>query len=147
MGKRKIDARRIKSHRNYTITEAAQLLGVHKNTISSWLREGLPHIRTPRPILILGHALKHFLNERREKARKPCPSGHLFCLKCRAPRRPAAHMLDYEPITPTSGNLKGICEACETFIYRRVALAKIGSIAPDCHVSFPQGQRRLINKT
>jgi excisionase family DNA binding protein len=143
MGKRKIDARRVKIHRNYTISDAALCLNVHKNTVERWLREGLPHIRTPRPILILGEDLKSFLCKRRQQARKPCPTGHLFCLKCREPRRPAGQMLDYEPITSTSGNLKGICGVCDTFIYRRVALAKIGAIAPDCHVSFAQRQQRL----
>lgn len=143
MAKRKIDPRRIKTHRSYTISEAAKLLGVHKNTVETWLRVGLPHIRAPRPILILGHDLKHFLSDRRQKARKPCPTGHLFCLKCRAPRRPAGQMLDYEPITRSSGNLKGICEACETLIYRRVSMTKIEATAPDCDVSFCQPQRRL----
>jgi excisionase family DNA binding protein len=75
MAKRKIDARRVKIHRNYTISEAAACLGVHKNTVEKWLRDGLPHIRTPRPILILGHELKHFLGERRQKARSPCPAN------------------------------------------------------------------------
>lgn len=147
MEKRKIDARRIKIHRSYTISETAQRLGVHKNTVKAWLRGGLPHIRSPRPILILGHALRHFLGERRAKARKPCPIGHLFCFKCRAPRLPAGRMLDYEPFTKSSGNLKGICEVCETFIYRRVALGKIALVAPDCLISFPHGQQRLFGKT
>ena len=58
MAKRKIDARRVKIHRNYTISEVAQLLGVHKNTVQHWLKSGLPHIGEPRPILILGQDLK-----------------------------------------------------------------------------------------
>jgi excisionase family DNA binding protein len=143
MGTRKIDARRIKIHRNYTVTEAAQRIGVHKNTIQAWLGNGLPHIASPRPILILGHDLKRFLDDRRKSARKPCSTGELFCLKCRAPRRPAGQMLDYVPITLRSGNLKGICEVCETFIYRRVSRDKIAATFPDCHVAFPQAQQRL----
>ena len=126
MAKRKIDARRVKIHRNYTISEVAQLLGVHKNTVQHWLKSGLPHIGEPRPILILGQDLKDYLNDRRQKARKPCPIGLLFCLKCREPRRPAAQILDYVRITLSSGNLRGICEICETFIYRRVHLNQYG---------------------
>jgi excisionase family DNA binding protein len=130
MGTRKIDARRIKIHRNYTVTEAAQRIGVHKNTIQAWLGNGLPHIASPRPILILGHDLKRFLDDRRKSARKPCSTGELFCLKCRAPRRPAGQMLDYVPITLR-------------FIYRRVSRDKIAATFPDCHVAFPQAQQRL----
>ena len=147
MAKRKIDARRIKLHRNYVISEAAERLGVHKISVQLWLKSGLPHIREPRPILILGHDLKHFLSVRRQQGRKPCPNGHLFCLKCRKPRRPAAQMLDYEPITLTSGNLRGICEICETLIYRRVALINVETVSGGCDVKFPQSQRRIIEKT
>lgn len=146
MAKRKIDARRIKIHRSYIISEAAERLGVHKNTVQLWLKSGLPHIREPRPILILGHHLKHFLSDRRQQSRKPCPIGHLFCLKCREPRRPAALMLDYVPITLTSGNLKGICEHCETFIYRRVALVNVAAVSAGCDVQFPQSQPRLVGR-
>ena len=144
MAKRKIDARRIKIHRNYTISEAADRLGVHKNTVQHWLKSGLSHIPEPRPILILGQDLKLYLNDRRRTGRKPCPIGHLFCLRCREPRRPAAQMLDYVPITLTSGNLKGICEVCETFIYRRVALVNVATVSAGCDVKFPQNQQRLI---
>lgn len=143
MAKRKIDPRRIKTARNYSIDEAAARLGVHKNTVKQWLKSGLPCIREGRPVLILGQVLKDFLVERRQKARKPCPAGQLFCLKCREPRRPAERMLDYVPITPKTGNLKGICEACGTFIYRRILMAKIEVIFPACDVAFPQCQQRL----
>ena len=147
MAKRKIDARRVKFHRNYTISEVAQLLGVHKNTVQLWLKSGLPHIREPRPVLVLGQDLKQYLNDRRQKARKPCCDGHLFCLKCREPRRPAAQMLDYVQVTLTSGNLRGICEVCETFIYRRVALLNVATVSAGCDVQFPQSQQRLIETT
>lgn len=143
MAKRKIDARRIKIHRNYTISEVAALLGVHKNTVQLWIKSGLPHVRDQRPLLVLGQDLKDFLKDRRQKGRKPCPAGHLFCLKCREPRRPAAQMLDYVPITLTSGNLKGLCEVCETFIFRRVALVNVATASTGCDVQFPQSQRRL----
>ncbi|MCR9060516.1 MAG: helix-turn-helix domain-containing protein [Rhodobacteraceae bacterium] len=144
MGNRKIDARRIKIHRSYSADEAAKLLGLHKNTVKNWMRAGgLPFLTDARPFLILGRDLKQYLYERRQAARKPCAAGELFCLKCRMPRRPAGGLLDYEPFSPTTGNLKGICEACDTFIYRRIARTKIAATFPDCHVAFPQYQRRL----
>lgn len=146
MANRKIDARRIKIHLSYTISEVAELLGVHKNTVQHWIKSGLPHIRDGRPLLILGQDLKEFLNGRRLKGRKPCPPGHLFCLKCREPRRPAARMLDYVPITLTSGNLKGICEVCETFIFRRILLVKVATASAEFDVQFPQSQQRLTEK-
>ncbi|MEO1281971.1 MAG: hypothetical protein AAFV69_09575 [Pseudomonadota bacterium] len=59
---------------------------------------------------------------------------------------PAGGLLDYEPITASSGNLKGICEVCETLIFRRVSLASIEAVTANCDVAFPQRQERLIGK-
>ena len=144
MGTRKIDARRIKIHFSYGISEAAKLLGVHKNTVKQWIKTGgLAALTDARPYLILGRELKRFLKARREGGRKPCAAGELFCLKCRAPRRAAGDLLDYVPFSSTTGNLKGICEVCDTFIYRRIARAKITATFPNCHVAFPQYQQRL----
>lgn len=146
MAKQKIDSRRIKIHRSYTIDEAARCLGVHKKTVSTWLKSGLPCIRDRRPYLILGKDLKQYLQERKRQRRKPCRKGQLFCLKCNEPRYPAGKLLDYVPITPTSGNLKGICEVCGTLIFRRVSLARLDEVTAGCDVAFPQQQKRLTEK-
>lgn len=42
MRKRHPNYRRIKIHRNYTVEEAALQLNVHKNTVRSWIKDGLP---------------------------------------------------------------------------------------------------------
>jgi len=140
----KIDARRVKIHRNYTITDAALCIGVHKNTVAHWINKGgLAALTDCRPHLILGPELKRFLDAKRQAARKPCAEGELFCLKCRAPRRPAGNLLDYEPFSSTSGNLKGICQVCETIVCRRIKRAEISTTFPNCHVAFPQYQQRL----
>lgn len=146
MGKRKIDARRIKINRNYTTSEAANRLGVHKHSVQLWIKAGLPCINERRPHLILGHDLKAFLNNRRNRARQKCATGELYCLKCRAPRKPAFGMLDYLPISLVSGNLRGICGTCEKFIYRRVSLLKLNAVTVGCEVAFPQGQQRITGR-
>jgi len=140
----KIDARRVRIHRNYTVTEAARRIGVHKNTVKHWITKGgLAALTDRRPHLILGPELKRFLEAKRQAARKPCAAGELFCMKCRTPRRAAGDLLDYEPKTANTGNLKGICSVCDTFIFRRIARAKIAATFPGCHVAFPQCQQRL----
>ena len=144
MPNRKIDGRRIKSLRNFTIGEAAERLSVHKRTVQGWIKAGLPCMKERRPHLILGADLQDFLEQRRKSSRRKCASGQLFCFKCHEPRRPAGGMLDYIPITIVSGNLKGICEACDTFMCRRVALTKIGTVTAGCDVAYPQGQQRIV---
>ena len=119
---RRVDARRVKIHRSYTIEEVARCLGVHKNTVSRWLKSGLPAIDARRPTLIHGAALRNYLEDLRRARRQPCRQGELFCLRCRRPQAPAAGMLDYLPISATSGNLRGICGACGSLIHLRGAL-------------------------
>ena len=53
---KRVNARRVKIHRSYAVDEAARLLGVHKNTVRSWIKRGLPTVDNRRPILILGGA-------------------------------------------------------------------------------------------
>ena len=57
MGARRIDLRVIKLHRSYSVGEAAEALGVHKNTVANWLRQGLQPIDKVRQILIHGDGI------------------------------------------------------------------------------------------
>ena len=41
MANRRIDPRRIKTHFPYTVEEAANALGVHKNAVRKWIKGGL----------------------------------------------------------------------------------------------------------
>ncbi|MGD9885635.1 MAG: helix-turn-helix domain-containing protein [Reyranella sp.] len=123
--------------------EVARLFGAHRNTVRAWLRSGLKTIDGGRPVLILGSELRCFLDERRAKRKRPTPSGMIFCLRCREPRRPAGDMVDYVPRTVTSGNLQGICPACEAMLYRGVALAKLDEVCADLDVTIREADLRL----
>jgi len=143
MGNRLPNPRRVKTLRTYDVTEAARQLGVHKNTVRHWLQDGLVAIDSRRPTLILGSALREFLEARRAKLKQRCPPGHFYCVACRAPKAPALQMADYLPFTPETGNLRGLCPDCNRFIHRRVALAKIDLVRGDLDVSFPQALPRV----
>lgn len=70
MPKRSPNPRLVKIHRNYTYDEAADLLGLHKNSVRRWVtHEGLAALTEQRPHLILGAGLKAFLEHRRVKNR------------------------------------------------------------------------------
>jgi hypothetical protein len=133
----------VKLHRNYTVGEAAMLLRVHKNTVRAWLGSGLEPIDDRRPVLILGRKLSSFLHARRERRRKSCKAGELYCVRCRAPKTPVTRTADYLPITPTSGNLRGICPDCGTPIHRLVSLRNRATIAGDLRVQVPQAPQRI----
>ena len=103
--------------------DIARLFDVHKNTVRSWLKQGLAAIDDRRPILILGQELSRFLRERRQKAKKTCGPGRIYCIACRAPKLPALKMADCTATGPLAGSLCGICPDCGRLIYRRVNLA------------------------
>lgn len=142
-GKRRFNPRRAKIHRSYTVEEVARLYGVHKQTVSNWINVGLAALASKRPILIHGSDLREFHDNRRKKQKQKCHPGELFCLKCRAPKRPAGDMLDYLPMSLVSGNFRGICPTCNGLIHRRVGLAGIDAAKGNCTVEYPQGQQRI----
>lgn len=140
---KRLNPRRVKIHRNYTVEEAAMILGVHKNTVRNWLKAGLQPVDNRRPILILGRALASFLHTRRKEKRQHCRPGQFYCLRCRVPKTSAACKADYLPVTPTSGNLRGTCCDCGTRMYRRVSTEKLAIVAGELHVTMREAQHRI----
>ena len=139
---RRIDIRRAKIHRSYTIAELATLLGVHKHTIGRWIAAGLPTTDARRPLLINGSDLRAFIIARQPRKQR-CRPGELYCLSCRAPKRPAADMVDYRPLAPRRGLLSGICPTCGRMIYRAAAPAKLEQIKGDLDVAIQKVELRL----
>ncbi|MEQ8399236.1 helix-turn-helix domain-containing protein [Thalassobaculum sp.] len=126
MAKRYPNPCRAKLHRNYTIPEAARALEVHKNTVSRWIKDhGLEAVTDRRPFLVRGDALRAFLTAKRAEHRVTCPPGHLYCLRCRAPREPAGGLVEYRPLSPTHGNLGASCAVCDTWMHRAIRLTDL----------------------
>jgi hypothetical protein len=140
---KRLNPRRVKIHRSYTVEEAAKLFRVHKNTVRDWLTTGLQKIDDRRPILILGRELAGFLHARRERMRQRCRVGELYCFRCRAPRGSAPGTAKYLPLTPSSGNLRALCGDCGTRMYRRVSFQKLAVVAGDLQVQVTQVQQRI----
>jgi Helix-turn-helix domain len=141
--RRRLNPRLVKIHFSYTVEEIASLFGIHKNTVRSWLKQGLAAIDDRRPILILGRELSRFLRERRQKAKKTCGPGRIYCIACRAPKVPAGKMADCSPTGTLAGNLCGICPDCHRLIYRRVNLAKIDAIRGELEITLTQPGARI----
>ena len=145
MAPRRYNPRLPKLHRNYTAEEVARLLDVSRQTVWKWLKADLKAIDGHRPILVLGEELRRFLRERRAKRKSPTPPGMIYCLGCREPRTPAGNMVDYIPLTPTTGNFLGICPICDSMIYRRINLGRMDEVRGNLDVKFTQLGLRITD--
>lgn len=127
---------RVKSHQIYTVGEAADTVGVHRKTVARWIHCGdLPADTSRKPWLIRGAELKTWLINRREATRSKLRPGEIYCLPCRAPKRPALNAADYRPRTARSGILVGLCPDCECLIHRIVRRADLDRVAAGLEVT------------
>ena len=147
MSGHRVNYRRVKLHRNYTVEELARVVGVHRNTVREWIKRGLPTIDNGRPTLMLGSIVRAFLEERARRDRRKCQPGQLYCVRCREPRTPAGETADYEPISETVGNLVGICPDCEAMMNRRVSVPRLRTVSGNLAVTIPVPQSRLVDSS
>jgi hypothetical protein len=139
--------RRVKIYRSYTVEDIAHDFGIHKNTVRAWVKVGLPVSDDKRPMLILGSELAAYLKARRTKNKRPCRPGEIYCVRCRAPKRPGGDMAEYQPISDNSGNLVGICPDCETMLYRRVNMAELVQVRGNLEVTFTKAEEQVSDST
>lgn len=132
--------RAIKAARTYTIEEAALALGVTGGTIRSWVKSGLPLMKSQRPFLILGDALRAFLEDRAKGAKVPMKPDQLYCFTCKAARSPIGLFVDCIPQTPKTARLFGLCEVCEGTCNRIISRSKIDHFSQIFRVAIKEGQ-------
>jgi hypothetical protein len=142
-----LNYRLAKVHHTYTVNEVAALYGIHRNTVCNWFKLGLRRCDDRRPTLIRGADLGEFLRKRREARRRPCPPGHLYCVRCRTPRFPAEGMADYEPTSPTLGNIVGLCPTCGGVMCRRVNPAQLDEVRGGLEVRIRRGLRDVAENS
>jgi hypothetical protein len=147
MGYRHPNARLAKTHRNYSVEDVSRLFNFHKNTVRSWLKQGLETIDSQRPILIRGEELRRFLTERRARSRQTCGPGRIYCLPCRAPKVPAGNIAECIVARETNGTLQGICPDCNRMIYRRINPQKLNEVRGDLDVTLTQAETRIEETT
>ena len=143
---RRLNPNLVKLHRSYAVGELADRLGVHKNTVRQWQRDGLAPIDGGRPVLFQGRTVRAFLGARNASRKRPCPPGTLYCVRCREPRAPGGGMVDFIPITPLSGNLRAICADCGTLMHRRARASAVAAVLPGIEVQIAEAFGRLMGK-
>lgn len=136
-----------KIHRNYSVEEISRLFTIHKNTVRTWLRQGLKPIDDRRPTVVRGEELRQFLAERRARSKQTCGPGRIYCLPCRAPKVPAGKIADCIQVGETSGTIQGICPDCNRMIYRRVNPQKLAAVRGDLEVTVTQAGPRIEERS
>jgi len=116
---------RAKLHLSYTILEIASLYQVEKGTVSNWISAGLATVDRKRPLLVTGVALRAFIKGRMDATKRPSLPGEIFCVACKATKRPAGRVVNLEPVSTTSANIIGTCPDCSRRIYRRVRFSNL----------------------
>jgi hypothetical protein len=136
----------VKIHRSYTIEEAAGIFGIHKNTVSQWLKNGLPFMSQQKPYLILGDELKQFLQTRRKLKKQKCNEDEMYCVRCKKPSKPAENFVEYVPQSIKSGRLTGFCSRCECLMNKMVSLNKLEHFATVFDLSLPQALKHINDR-
>ncbi len=109
---RRVSARRVKIHSQYTYKQAADLLGVSVQTVRLWRRSCLQVLDSQKPHLILGFALKEFLNKRANKPERRLARDQFLCMTCNEAEQALGGMADYRPYNDIGGRLGVLCETC-----------------------------------
>lgn len=121
---KKINPNLVKIHRNYSVEDISNLLGVHKNTVRDWFKKGLEAIDNNKPALVLGSVLKRFLKKRREANKRTCKDDEIYCMRCRLPRKPAENKTDFRLINQNVGCLSAPCPVCQSVMNKFVSRKK-----------------------
>ena len=138
----------VKTHRVYTLWEAAEALGVHKKTVGRWVKDqGLPADTSRKPWLIAGRDLKAFLDHRQRRSRQRLAIHQCYCLGCKGPREPAERMADYTQQTATSGMLTALCPDCGNIMHKAVRRADLDQIRSRIDVAIKTAAPRLVSPT
>lgn len=139
----RFNPRLAKLHRSYTVDEVACLYGTHRNTVRNWFKAGLPAIDDLRPMIFQGRALRAFLQARRDKAKRPCPPGTLYCCKCRAARAPVPGSAVFEARAAGAGALRAVCITCGCQMFRRANPSRVAEIMSEIAVRIVEAPLRI----
>ena len=121
---KRIKTSRIRSNRSYDVIEAAKACGVTHWTIRNWIKAGLRPLDSQKPTLILGEALKAFLDERQQKSRMRLCDGQLYCTGCKSGTFALGGKIEIKEYGKRLA-AQGICVRCKTLTSRFVSASQM----------------------
>ncbi len=137
---RRYNLRLIKATWPYTVQDVATLLGVHKNAVGRWMREGLQADRLQRPFLIRGDELARFLDAKQKKRRTKCGIAQFYCFKCRDARNASGGRATLDSQICDKVQLKAICDHCGTRMNKVLGTRRLQQIRSHLIISTPESE-------
>ncbi len=128
MGKR-ANPMAIKAALTYEINEAAAALGKSPATIRNWIKDGLPVMASRKPYLLSGADIREYLRAKHKDAKSSLAADELYCLSCRAGRKPIGMVVQAFPNTPKTTRLMGVCDCCNANAARMISKSKVDDFA------------------
>jgi len=116
---------KVKINRSYSYEELAAVYRVHKNTVATWVINGLPCMKDMRPYLILGVDVKRYLQMQRQERKHKCKLNEFYCMRCKMPTQTAGHLVKYLPLTATKGRLSSFCSVCSGVVNKFTSYANL----------------------
>jgi len=139
---------RIKKHRVYTVWEAAESLGKHRQTIQRWIKhKGLRADTSRKPWLIHGADLKSFLGHRQKQNSCKLELLHCYCFGCKGPREPDGRIADYVQHAPTTGMLTALCPTCGSVMNKVIRRSDLDAIRAKIDVTIQKASPRIVSLT
>jgi len=139
---------KIKSHRIYSVWEAAEATGRHRQTVIRWIKQnGLRADTSQKPWLIRGEDLKSFLGHQKQKTRCKLALHHLYCLGCKRPQEPDGRIADYTQQTSTTGMLTALCPSCGSIINKVMRRYDLEAVRAKIEVTIQQVGARIVSST
>lgn len=132
-----------KINRSYTFEELALVFGIHKNTVASWVKNGLPCLKERKPFLVLGSDIRTYLQAQRRNKKQKCKPNELFCMSCKKPVKPAENFVEYVPISQTRGRITGFCCHCENVVNKFVGCDCLVAYGRIFDLSIPKGLEHI----
>ncbi|MES1311481.1 helix-turn-helix domain-containing protein [Vibrio cholerae] len=135
---------RIKIHRNYTVIEVSEVLGVHPKTARNWIRAGLTVADTKRPLLINGADLKVYLKQKRKAIMFDCEEHEMCCFRCKKPMKPSIESVLFIAQPAGMAHMAGECEECGCRVNKYVSWRNVNDIWLELKGTLPIAEKHLI---
>ncbi len=145
MARKRAKRQGLRTHRSYTIYEAAKALGVCEATLRRWIKLGrIKPIDDKRPTMLAGFDLIA-LTTVASKPKRRCNTNEVYCLRCRDVRPMAFNEAEILTANASGANLRALCGTCSAVMHRRVSFNDLARFARELTLSVPLALRHLIN--